>query len=165
MEIVKANESHIKAIITIAYDSWQDTYKSIISQEQISYMLQLFYNENILQEQMQNPEHHFWVAMRNEGLAGYAHCIDDKADADILKLSKLYVLPREHGRGVGRSLLSFIENECDALKKSTIALNVNRHNPAKDFYLKQGFEIVQQVDIPLDKYWLNDYIMQKKLHV
>lgn len=163
MEIIKANESHIKAIISIAYDSWNDTYKKIISQEQIDFMLQLFYNESALQKQMQDPKHHFWAVMHDEELLGYAHCIEDEGDADILKLSKLYVLPSSHGKGVGRQLLLFIENECDALKKSIVTLNVNRNNPAKDFYLKQGFKVIRQVDIPLDKYWLNDYIMQKKL--
>jgi hypothetical protein len=27
-----------------------------------------------------------------------------------------------------------------------------------------GYQILEEVDIPLDVYWLNDYIMGKELH-
>ena len=165
MEIIKANETHIPAIIAIANITWQDTYKNIITQEQISYMLNLFYTQNTLRSQMQDPLHHFWVLLQHDEVLGYAHCIEDKNEATVFKLSKLYVLPQYQGKGIGKCLLFFIENECYELKKNIITLNVNRQNPAKDFYLKMGFEIVKEVDIPLDKYWLNDYIMEKKLEI
>jgi hypothetical protein len=42
-------------------------------------------------------------------------------------------------------------------------LNVNRNNPAIDFYKKMKYQIIETVDIPLDKFWLNDYIMKKDL--
>ena len=49
------------------------------------------------------------------------------------------------------------------LRFSTLELNVNRNNPAKDFYAKNGFKIVEEIDIPLDKFWLNDYVMTKNI--
>jgi ribosomal protein S18 acetylase RimI-like enzyme len=43
-------------------------------------------------------------------------------------------------------------------------LNVNRNNiKAKQFYERQGFHIIAEVDIPYRSYILNDYIMEKVL--
>jgi ribosomal protein S18 acetylase RimI-like enzyme len=39
-------------------------------------------------------------------------------------------------------------------------LNVNRYNPAKDFYEKLGFKIILEEDIPIGQYWMNDYVMR-----
>lgn len=163
MTIINANEQHIPAIIHLAAVTWNDTYSSIISQEQIQYMLQLFYSKDVLLQQMHSRDHHFWILLDDKEISAYAHCIEDACDPNMLKLSKLYVLPKFQGSGAGRLLLMHIENECYSLKRNRIVLNVNRNNPAKTFYLKRGFEIVQEVDIPLGKFWLNDYVMEKKL--
>lgn len=161
--IQKASKDDISSIISIAKITWNATYKTIISQEQIDYMLHLFYSEKTIMEQMQNPANHFWGFKEEGKLSGYAHCVEDNNDKQLIKLSKLYVLPETQRQGIGKSLMSYLENECKALDKNVITLNVNRHNPAKDFYLKLGYEIVEEVDIPLDKFWLNDYVMEKRV--
>ena len=47
--------------------------------------------------------------------------------------------------------------------KETLDLNVNRHNKAKNFYEKMGFQVAYEEDIPIGKYWMNDYVMRKIL--
>ena len=45
-----------------------------------------------------------------------------------------------------------------------IELNVNRQNPAVDFYLHMGMHIDRQGDFPIGNgYFMNDYIMKKEL--
>jgi GNAT superfamily N-acetyltransferase len=163
MIICPATEENIQEIITIANLTWHETYKEIISQEQIAYMLNLFYSESTMTQQMGNPKHHFWIIKDNEKILGYTHCIEEVNDAHSLKISKLYVLPNQQGKGIGKLLLMFVENACFGLGKNRLILNVNRNNPAKKFYLKMGFEIVEEIDIPLDIYWLNDYVMEKQI--
>lgn len=163
MIICPATEENIPEIISIANITWHETYKEIISQQQIAYMLNLFYTEAVLGQQMRNPKHHFWILKDNEKIQGYTHCIEEPNDVHSLKISKLYVLPNQQGRGIGKLLLMFVENTCFGLGKNRLILNVNRNNPAKKFYLKMGFEIVEEIDIPLDIYWLNDYVMEKQV--
>lgn len=147
-------------IIQLAKETWQETYQTIISQEQIDFMLAKFYNENLILEQIQHPQHHFLCAKENDVLLGYSHCYHQQ---DFIKLSKLYINPKAQKRGIGQMLLEEINQYALKQAISTIELNVNRHNPAYYFYLKMGFQVVETVDIPLDKFWLNDYVMQKKL--
>ncbi len=163
MTINTANEHDIPAIIQLAEVTWNETYRHIISEEQIQYMLQLFYRKDTLLQQMRSPGHHFWILQHDGEIRAYVHCIEDALDTNIFKISKLYVLPKYQGLGVGKLLLMHIENESYSLKRNRILLNVNRQNPAKEFYLKNGFEILQEIDIPLGKFWLNDFVMEKKL--
>ena len=165
MEIFKANIHHIPSIISIAKVTWNATYQKIISQAQIDYMLQLFYNEETLLEQINHPQHHFWVLTHQHKLIGYAQCIEDENDTRVLKLSKLYVSPDTQQKGAGKLLMFYIETSCHTLNKSILTLNVNRHNTAKIFYEKMGFKVVEKVDIPLGNFWLNDYVMQKKIEI
>jgi diamine N-acetyltransferase len=44
-----------------------------------------------------------------------------------------------------------------------ITLNVNRFNSASIFYIKKGYVIDSEIDIPFGDFWLNDYTMIKKL--
>jgi hypothetical protein len=44
-----------------------------------------------------------------------------------------------------------------------IELNVNRKNNAIYFYKKMGFELHEKADIAYGKFWLNDYILRKKI--
>lgn len=160
MEILKPSLNDIPAIISLATDTWHTTYSSIISKEQIEYMLQLFYNKELIASQLSDPTHFFLLAKEENQLLGYSHCY---IEYDKLKLSKLYISPLAQGKGIGKQLLNRIEADMNELNISTLILNVNRNNPALNFYQKMGFEIIETVDIPLDKFWLNDFVMQKTI--
>ena len=160
LKIEKATTQHINEIISLAKLTWQASYLSIITQEQIDYMLDLFYHPTNLQEQMQKPTHHFHIAQEHQQILGYTHALEEYS---ILKLSKLYVLPNSQGKGIGKALLDNVVLLAKELQTEAIELNVNRANKAKEFYLSQGFRIIKEVDIPLNKFWLNDYVMRKEI--
>ncbi len=158
MEILKPSLDNIPAILALANDTWYHTYSTIISMEQIEFMLNLFYNKELITTQLSNPTHTFLIALENKQLLGYSHCYYEDQK---LKLSKLYISPLAQGKGIGKQLLESIESDMKRQGINTLVLNVNRNNPALYFYQKMGFEIIEMVDIPLDKFWLNDYVMQK----
>jgi diamine N-acetyltransferase len=164
VNIQKACNADIDSIVQLAYNTWPNTYGTIISQEQIQYMLQLFYNTPLIQEQINDESQFFWVAKIDNELAGYAHFKPYDKNIDNIYLSKLYVLPKYQGKKIGLVLMNFAEKFFKE-KFKAIYLNVNRYNPAKLFYTKIGFEIIEEVDIPLDKYWLNDYVMKKNIQL
>jgi diamine N-acetyltransferase len=78
-------------------------------------------------------------------------------------LNKIYLLPNRQGEGLGKLLLGAVENEVRAQGARYLDLNVNRHNKAKDFYERCGYQVYLEEDIPIGPYWMNDFVMRKQL--
>lgn len=158
--IIQPGPKHTQTLIQLAHITWQATYPGIISQEQIDFMLNWFYNRPLLESQLANPTQFFRAIQENNTLLAYLHAYEEN---HALKVSKLYVLPTAQGRGFGEQLLQTAENEARNRLLPRIMLHVNRFNPAYQFYLKQGYNVIETIDIPLENFMLNDYIMEKQL--
>ncbi|MEZ5047389.1 MAG: GNAT family N-acetyltransferase [Chitinophagaceae bacterium] len=162
MKFLKASTQHIAQIQHLARLTWQATYEPILEQDQIDFMLNMFYAQPYLEHQILNKTHDFVLLfdVDEKRLLAYSQCIDMEW---AYKISKLYVHPDEQGKQYGVALLKKIEEDAKKRNRQKIVLNVNRYNPAQTFYLKHGFQIIEQVDIPLDRFFLNDYVMEKIL--
>jgi N-acetylglutamate synthase-like GNAT family acetyltransferase len=162
MTIRKAAESDIPAISELAEKIWWPSYRNIISDEQISFMLNGMYSAKSLLEQMHSGVEFLIVERDNLPLA-FAGFSETDTENQVFKLHKLYVLPTEQGRGTGRKLIEHVSSLAKAKGGNILELNVNRGNPAHHFYSKIGFDIYQTVDINYHHFVLNDYVMRKKL--
>lgn len=160
IEIKKASVSDVVTIIKLAKEIWWPTYKEVISEEQIAFMLGEMYSAEALTSQIQNG--HQFLILEVDGIAkGFASF--SKQDEHIYKLQKLYLHPNQQGNGTGKFLISAVENEVLRLNAKTLILNVNRGNKAHLFYLKVGYQILEEVDISYHQFVLNDYVMGKVL--
>jgi len=158
----KANEQDIDVIRDIAAATWPSTYLDLIGQQQIDYMLEKMYNKGELLSQFLGG-HIFLIAEDNENQYGFAGYSIIDLEARIYKLHKLYVLPSAHGKGVGKLLINEVFNQVKEAGASALQLNVNKHNSAKDFYLKGGFEIKESVQLDIGEgYIMDDYVMEYK---
>lgn len=160
MQVRVADASDIGIIRQLAYSIWPVSYSYMLSSEQIQYMLNLFYSENSLQEQMQSGHTFLLLNDGNKpiGFSSYNFIEPKKA-----KLQKLYVLAEMQGKGCGKILLDAV---IDATKKDAdeLYLNVNRNNKALQFYKREGFIISYEEDIDIgNHYFMNDYVMCKNL--
>lgn len=160
MEILQASENHIDDIIELAKRTWHATYSDLVPAGQIEYMLGMFYRKELLSQQINDIKHHFLIMKEEDVLLGYSHCIE--LDGKV-KLSKLYFAPEVQGKGYGKLLMQRILDETRQSGYSLIELCVNRGNPAQYFYEKMGFVITEEADFPIGDYFMNDYVMQKKL--
>ncbi len=159
----KAKEEDLLTIRSLADHTWPTAYGDIISAEQISFMLEKMYNKGELLEQMRNGHHFILASELNEdiGFAGFS-VID--SETQTFKLHKLYVLPKMHGKGVGKLLMNEVVSSVKAQGGKFLQLNVNRDNKAKDFYEKAGFKIKETVDLDIGNgFYMNDYVMEKEL--
>ncbi len=163
IQIREANLSQIRIIKDIAYRTWPDTFKAILTLEQISYMLDRMYSAESLSKQICENGHKFILAVLDNTYLGYAsYEISNKPQST--KLHKIYVLPESQGLKLGKRLLSFVEQRASEAGNLYLSLNVNRDNKAIGFYQKKGFEIVGQEDIDIGNgYYMNDYVMNKNL--
>ena len=158
----KAKEDDIEIIRDIAAATWPSAYLDIIGQAQIDYMLDKMYNKGELLKQFMEG-HIFLIAEEGENQFGFAGYSIIGHDARIYKLHKLYVLPSAHGKGVGKILINEVFNQVKDAGGSALQLNVNKHNKAKEFYLKGGFTIKESVKLDIGEgYFMDDYIMEYK---
>lgn len=162
MIIRKATDSDIQAISELAEKIWWPSYRNIISDEQISFMLNDMYSSESLREQM-NSGIEFLIVERDKLPLAFAGFSETDTKNQVFKLHKLYVLPTEQGNGTGRKLIAQVSSLAKAKGGKILELNVNRGNPAHHFYRKIGFDIYQTVDISYHHFILNDYIMRKDL--
>lgn len=161
MTIRKAYANDIPLIRDLAYKIWPPTFSSILSQEQIDYMLNLMYSEKSLLEQMEQ-DIEFIIVYDGVYPVGFASF--SLYELQVYKLHKIYVLPSQQGRGTGRFVIDQLIKGMRAKGGTALQLNVNRQNNAKSFYEKLGFVIIKEEDIDIGKgYFMNDYVMEKKL--
>lgn len=162
LQIVEATKEDIPAIQHIAYETWPITYGSIQSKAQLDYMLELIYSASSLEKQMDNGSKFLLIKESNETVAFAAYFLKSQ---NIYKLDKLYTLPNQQGKGLGKMLIKYIIDEIKSSGAIALHLNVNRYNTkAQKFYEHLGFKIIEEVDVPIGEgYFMNDYVMEKRL--
>ncbi len=162
-KIRNATVEDIELIRTLCFKVWPQTYSKIISKEQIDYMLEMMYSETSLKQQIKEGCNFLIISddVKPVGYASYQHTGNGN-----YKLHKIYILPETQGKNAGRFLLDYIIQ--DITKKNGVALQlqVNRFNKAKDFYERLGFKVIKEANFDIGNgYFMNDYIMEKKLKV
>ncbi|MGO1521058.1 MAG: GNAT family N-acetyltransferase [Sphingobacterium sp.] len=158
--IVKATFWDAKIIHELAHEIWEPSYRDILSQQQIDFMLEKSYSIQALEQAIGRGTDYFILYQEKRQALGF---IAIRPDEDSLRIEKLYLLPQAQGRGHGRRLIDFAAEEAKRHGFDVLELNVNRENPAFVFYQKAGFRVIRQVDIPYFGFVLNDYVMRKTL--
>ena len=161
LKIRKATSKDIPLIRELTFKVWPQTYAAIISREQIEYMMEMMYSEASLLKQM-NDGCRFIIAYDNNEPVGFASC--QETEPSLFKLHKIYVLNTQQGKGTGKFMIEYLLNDIRQKGGSALQLQVNRHNKARNFYEKLGFVTIQEADFDIGNgYFMNDYIMEKKL--
>ncbi|MCK8520491.1 GNAT family N-acetyltransferase [Aquimarina sp. D1M17] len=118
--------------------------------------------ENIIKE---NPNR-LIVAYHNENPIGVAEIIYDSncpiRKITIPELSKLYVLQRFYGKGIGSRLLTEVEKKVKSQAYKEFYLEVYVKNlRAIAFYEKHGFTSIGNVDFPMEFNTYENFVMNK----
>ncbi|PWT98700.1 MAG: GNAT family N-acetyltransferase [Bacteroidetes bacterium] len=161
----EANVDDISLIRDMTMKVWPQTYANILSPEQIDYMLGMMYSVESLKYQIEEKGHQFIIGYDDkEPVAFASFSPKDSENKNRWRLHKIYILPGQQGKGIGKKMVDYIAAEALRYGASEIELNVNRYNPAKTFYEKIGFSEIGQEDIDIGGgYLMNDYIMLLKI--
>lgn len=154
-----ATEADIPALRDLARRIWHAHYPGIIAVDQINYMLDRFFSEQHLREELKHGVR--WeIASHGGQRVGFLACFIER-DNDQLKLSKLYLLPELHGRGFGREMLERVKGHATKDGLPRVCLTVNRQNAkAIRAYERAGFAILETVMADIgDGYYMDDYLM------
>ena len=159
--IREAGINDVSTIHKLAHQIWWPTYENVLSKDQIAFMLENIYDELSIKKQLEEGNTFLLLLAekRPKGFASFSKTAIDKT----YKLQKIYLHPDQQGKGTGKQLLKSVEDKVKELGAAHLILNVHRDNKARFFYEKNGFYIIQELDIPYQNFVLNDYIMQKDL--
>ena len=165
IEIRPLNPGELAIIQQLSNDIWKKVYTSIISLEQIEYMLDLIYSEEALLKQIHEQQHSFLLVLIDNKPVGYASfSLKAPSLPGLYRLHKLYLEPAYHGKGIGKSMMDYIIRSIVPLGASELELNVNKYNPTLSFYKKLGFSIDSETIIDIGNgYVMDDYIMKLEL--
>lgn len=161
LTIRKAGTEDIPLIQQLSDAIWHKVYPSIVSIDQIEYMLSTWYSKEGLTEQMVQLGHQFLLVGWNNEMVGYAsYSAKTENIPHRYRVHKLYLQPELHGKGIGKAMLRFIAQETMPLGCNELELNVHKRNPAVRFYQHVGFTIEQDIVTVIEHgHVLDDYIM------
>lgn len=159
LKFVEATEADIELLSSLGYTIFRETYTTMLSEEQIVYMLNMMYSHESLKKQMDDNNTFYIVYYDNRacGYIGIANHEDNK-----YHLQRLYLHRDMRGKNLGRAMMQQVFDHAKKFSPdgATITLNVNRDNPTVEFYKKMGWEIKSRGDFELGQGFLaTDYIM------
>ena len=161
--IRQADTKDIPTINSLAKVVFPETYKEILSPEQLDYMMDWMYSPTNLEKQMEEG-HVYFIATYDGEECGYVSVSTE--GKDLFHLQKIYVLSSFQGKHIGKKLFEHIVEYLKSIHPEpfTLELNVNRNNKAFSFYKRMGMEVARQGDFPIGNgFYMNDYIMSLKV--
>ena len=164
MIIRQLTKEELTKVQSIAHRTWPSTFATILSPEQIDYMLNWMYDLKMLESQLEKG-HTFLLAEEDEKELGFAGFELNYAEGPKAKLHKIYLLPEAQGKGVGKALILEVANRAKNAGQKSLLLNVNKYNQkAIDFYSRIGFiEIYKEVIDIGNGYVMDDVVMELNL--
>jgi N-acetylglutamate synthase-like GNAT family acetyltransferase len=161
--IREATIDDIPLIHQLAQSIWPDTYKEILSPQQLDYMMEMIYSETSLQKQFEEGHNFLIVEEENKPIAFADYSLLKES---IYKLNKIYVLPNQQRKSIGKMLINYVIEKVKEKAGIDLLLNVNRNNKAKQFYEHLGFKVLSEEDIDIGEgYFMNDYVMSYELQI
>lgn len=163
LQVRPANTADIKLIRELAAKVWPVTYQSILSPEQLQFMMQMMYSEEALAQQMTEKQHQFLIMTDDGQPVAYAS-YSTTGDPAVYKLHKIYLDPACQGKGAGKFLINTIADIVKEKGAHILELDVNRFNKALHFYEKVGFSVIKEKNTDIGNgFLMEDYVMQRSL--
>lgn len=157
-----ATLADVDTISALAEKAWWQHYPSIISGEQIRYMLARGYSPDSLRQQMTARSQRFLLAELDGVPVAYSGwSIKTDGKETWLYLNKLYAIQEAHGTGAGRLLLDQVRAEAKLRGLGSIRLNVNKYNATVAWYLRRGFTVRQEMVLDIGNgFVMDDYVLE-----
>ena len=149
------------AVASLAEIIWNEWFPSIISQEQVNYMVKKFQSMPAIDEAIEKNGYEYYLLILGDTPIGYMGVVPED---DALLLSKLYLM--KPFRGQRRSNILFDKAEEVAKEKgfSKVRLFVNRHNyNSIRVYLRKGYRIIEEKKTDIGEGFIcDDFLMEKE---
>ncbi|WP_053375192.1 GNAT family N-acetyltransferase [Paenibacillus sp. FJAT-27812] len=154
----------IAEVARLAAEIWREYYVTIITIEQIEYMISQFQSIPAIKDQIHHQGYEYYFIHHDGSAVGY---MSVRQEEGKLFLSKFYIGKEHRGRGYASQASAFLEQLCKERNLSHIWLTVNRHNESTiAVYEKKGFKTVQEKKADIGNgFVMDDFIMEKEIPV
>lgn len=154
----KASVEDCGLIREMACVAFPDTYKTILSPEQLDYMMEWMYSPKTSGGRW--PKGTYITSPTRTALLRLSLC--PARSRRPLHPAKIYILPRFQGVHAGSFLFRKAIEHIKQLHPAPcrMELHVNRHNKAVKFYERMGMRKLREGDFEIGGgFYMNDYIM------
>ena len=157
-----ADAEQLKTLADLAWKIFPETYRGLIPDEQIPYMMGTMYGDEVLRGEFSAG---MKFALINDGdtPVGYIswHLAGD-GGAKFMRLEKLYLDFAYHGRSIGNLALRHVIDEAKRSGAAFVSLNVNKANlRAQKAYLRAGIYRWRSEREPVGNgFFKDDYVMR-----
>jgi diamine N-acetyltransferase len=162
IKIEKLLDTDFEELRKVSRDIWYAHYPTIISFEQIEYMLDKMYGTGVIEKEIYQLGIFYDQVVKSDQMVGYlSYGAEIKDNINCLKLHKCYLLPTLHGFGYGQIMLSHVYQKAKEMNLKKIILNVNKRNEKGiKAYSRFGFRILESKVIDFGSgFVMDDYIM------
>ncbi len=157
MNHIKVTKENIHEIPKLASIILPETYESIMSLNQINYILKLYYQEEAIINQIEN-NYNFEIIYENNYAIGF---FSYKIFNDFLQLDSIYILNKYQNKGILKKVIKYLEEK---FNKPYIEIKISKYNISLEYFKKINFIITNDKTTNIGQgYYLSDYIMQKKI--
>lgn len=159
LEIIKtAGDDDIKAVADLASIIWHEHFVTILSNEQIDYMVEKFQSFPAIKDQIINGYEYYQLRL-DGALVGYTGVHEEDGS---LFLSKLYVRKECRGHGVSSKAFEYLKEICGKRGLKRIWLTCNKYNEhTLKVYDHFGFENIESKETDIGNgFIMDDYILE-----
>ena len=159
--ILATTQSQFQLIEKLAKIIWHEHYPSILSIEQIDYMLKSFNSVEAFKNHSKSGSLFFYMTYNHE-VVGYMAITPE---SNFLFINKLYILKDFRGKGLAKKTMQFIEAKAKILSLSSIVLFVNKYNTNSILaYEKMGFVKIKSMITNIGNgFVMDDFEMEKTI--
>jgi ribosomal protein S18 acetylase RimI-like enzyme len=145
IKIRQCSSVDIDTLKTIAYETYDDTFRSMNTKKTIEAYLEQSFNKSKLLSELDNKSSKFYFLYSGNILVGYLKINEELAQTDIrdhnsLEIERIYIKKEYKGNGYGKYLIEHSIQLAIEMKKHYIWLGVWENNiDAIQFYKRMGF--------------------------
>lgn len=160
MNIQKAtSDKDIKRIADLATIIWHEHFATILSPEQIDYMVEKFQSYDAIKKAVNEEGYTYYMAEVDGDFCGYLG-IHDEGNG-VIFISKVYVRSDMRKKGIATQLLEKLKADFPDAEKWY--LTVNKYNYGSiAVYERRGFKKVKDLVTDIGNgFIMDDYVMEK----
>lgn len=152
----------INTTADLAQIIWLEHFPSVISVEQIEYMLASYQSPEAITAEIVQGAQYELVLAHDTMIAYLAY---DFTECPVGKISKLYLLASFRGKGYGRAMIEHIESEARQSGITKLWLQTNRNNTQSiAFYERIGYRLEREKRTPIGQgFVMDDFIYAREL--
>ncbi|KRL77907.1 GNAT family N-acetyltransferase [Secundilactobacillus paracollinoides] len=168
-KITPVTEKDLATLHTLSIQTFTETFGRYNTDANMSSYLATSYAPDQLKAELTNSDSDFVFLHVNGQLAGYLKLNQGAAQSDdmgkdYLEVERIYIKSAFQHSGLGRTLITYAEEQAEKKHLTKIWLGVWEHNEnAKAFYQRLGFHQTGAHDFFLGDEQQTDFIMEKEL--